>query len=76
MTTKLEMTSLSLTTLHKNIRRLIKALFDNKVFTNGKVNFKNGATKITYNILHIKPYKADNKIEDFNSINMFYGVKL
>ena len=36
-------------------------------FTNGIVKLQNGATKITYNILRIKPYKSDNKDEDSSS---------
>ena len=35
-----------------------------------------GATKITYNIRCIKPYKSDTEDEDFNSINMFDSVKI
>ena len=39
-------------------------------FTNGTVNLQYGLTKIRHNICHIKPYKPDTKVEDFNSENM------
>ena len=29
-----------------------------------------------YNIRHIKPYKSDAKVEDFNSLNMPDGLKI
>ena len=45
-------------------------------FTNGTVNLQYGTTKIMYNIRHIKPYKSDAKVEDFNSLNMPDGLKI
>ena len=33
--------------------------------TNVTVSLKIGTTEIRYNISHIKPYKYDNKVEDF-----------
>ena len=35
-------------------------------FTNGTAKFQYGATQITYNIRHIKPYKLDTKVEDYS----------
>ena len=45
-------------------------------FTNGSVSLQYGATKITYNIRHINPYKPDTKVEYSNSINMSDGVNI
>ena len=45
-------------------------------FTYGTVNLKYGATQITYNIRRIKPYKLDNKVEDFYSINISDKVNI
>ena len=45
-------------------------------FANGAVKLPNGAIQITYNICHIKPYKLDNKVEYFNSINMYDTVNI
>ena len=45
-------------------------------FTNGMVNLQCGAIKIRYNILCIKPYKSDTKVEDYTSINMDDDVNI
>ena len=45
-------------------------------FTNGMVKLQYGATKNTYNICRIKPYKWDTKFEGSNSINMSDGVNI
>ena len=45
-------------------------------FTNGKVKLQCGAIKIAYNIRHIKPYKVDTKVEDYNSIHMYNSVRI
>ena len=45
-------------------------------FTNGTVMLKYGATEIRHNICHIKPYKSNTKVEDFNSRNMDDSVNI
>ena len=50
--------------------------FITRCLTNGTVKLQNGATKITYNICHIKPYKSDTKIEDYSLKNMFEGLNI
>ena len=45
-------------------------------FTNGTVNLQCDAIKIKYNIRCIKPYKSDTKVEDYNSINMYYAFNI
>ena len=44
--------------------------------TTGTVKSQNGVTKITYNIIRIKPYKSDTKVEDSSSKNMFSGFNI
>ena len=39
-------------------------------FTNATVNPQRDLKRIGYNIRHIKPYKLDTKVEDYNSINI------
>ena len=48
----------------------------NKCFINGTVNLKYGPKIIRYNILRIKPYKSDTKVEDSNSINISDDVSI
>ena len=38
-----------------------------RCWTNVMVSIKIGTTEIRYNISRIKPYKYDNKVEDFTS---------
>ena len=45
-------------------------------FTNGTVMLQYGVTEITYNIRHIKSYKSDTKVEDFDSINMDDAINI
>ena len=45
-------------------------------FTNGTVMLQYGATEISCDICHIMPYKLYNKVNYFNSINMFDGVNI
>ena len=45
-------------------------------FANGMVLLKCGVIKITYNICRIRPYKTDNKVEDFNPKNMDDDVNI
>ena len=45
-------------------------------FTNGMINLKCGHTKIKFNILQIKPYNLDTKVEGSNSINMSDDVSI
>ena len=45
-------------------------------FANGMVLLKCCAIKITYNICRIRPYKTDNKVEDFNPKNMDDAVNI
>ena len=40
-----------------------------KCWNTGTVTLQCGATKIRYNIFHIKPYKFDTNIEDINLKN-------
>ena len=44
--------------------------------TNVTVKLQNGVTKITYNIIRIKPYKSDTKVEDSSSKNMYDNVNI
>ena len=45
-------------------------------FTNGRVKLKKAATKTSYNIRHIKPYKCDTKVEYSSSKNMSDDVNI
>ena len=45
-------------------------------FTNGKVNLQYFTTQIKHNIRRIRTQKLDNKVEDFNSINMSDEVNI
>ena len=45
-------------------------------YTNGTVNLKCGAIKIKYNMLRIKPYKSDTKVEDYNSKQLYDIVNI
>ena len=45
-------------------------------FTNGTVKLKCGPKKSKYNIRRIKPNKSVTKVEDYNSINMYYNVNI
>ena len=44
--------------------------------TNAMVKLQNSATKNTYNIHLIKPYKSDPKVEDSSSKNMYDDVNI
>ena len=45
-------------------------------FINGTVTLHYGQTKIRSNILRIKPYKLDTKVQDFNLKNMSSHVSI
>ena len=44
--------------------------------TNGMVNLQCGAIQIKYNILCIRPFKFDTKVEEYNSINLYDAVNI
>ena len=47
-----------------------------RIFTNGKVKLQNDAIQMMYNICCIKPYKSDNKVEDFSFKNLSDDVSI
>ena len=74
---KSEIKSCSSTTLHTRYETPYKGPFLIKqFFANGTVLLQCGAIKSTCNIRYIKPYKSDNKVEDFNPKNMDDAVNI
>ena len=47
-----------------------------RCFTNGTVELQCGPKQIRYNIRYNKPYKLDTKVEDINTVNMYYGANV
>ena len=45
-------------------------------YNNGTVKLQRGATQITYNMHHIKPYKSDTKVENSSSKNISEDVNV
>ena len=70
------MTSCSLITLNTN-KTLYKVEFlITQCFKNVTIKLQCGATKITYSIRHIKPFKYDTKVDGSISKNMADDVNI
>ena len=75
-TTKAEIQSCSINTLHKFETPCTRPFVITQCFTNVTVNLQCGAKQIEYNIHLIKLYKYDTNVEYINPENMYDYVNI